>query len=323
MLAADGGRCHSRLLTPPIKILQPRPHPARKRLALRRRPAVEPHVDGHVLVGPGRAGQAALGQVGLDQGERQPGQAQALVDHGVQGVGEVGLVDGAQARGVAQFVQVAAQDLAQGHALRVVQVGHQRAAAVGGQGVLGQLRDQGDADGDQRVLAHGQPGQMVALQAAFDGGLGVAHEQVHLALQQHFHAVVQAGGDHFPAQLGHGLVEGGDDARQDGVRQRAAGRDGDGFIARAVGALQQAVGLLQDAQHFMGRGQQRLAGCRERGGLVAALDQGRARPFLQRADAAAKGRVGDVAALGGLVEAAGVGQGLQVLQQFEVEFVHG
>jgi hypothetical protein len=32
--------------------------------------------------------------------------------------------------------------------------------------------------------------------------------------------------------------------------------------------------------------------------------------------------VGDVAAFGGLVEAAGVGQGLQVLQQFEVEFVH-
>src|SRR5256885_17070949 len=77
LLAADGGRCHSRLLTPPIKILQPRPHPARKRLALRRRPAVEPHVDGHVLVGPRRPGQAALRQVGPDPGARPPSPAQA------------------------------------------------------------------------------------------------------------------------------------------------------------------------------------------------------------------------------------------------------
>jgi hypothetical protein len=143
-----------------------------------------------------------------------------------------------------------------------------------------------------------------------------------LALQQHFHAVVQAGGDHLPAQLGQALVERRDDAGQDRVRERAAGRNGDGFVARAVRALQQTVGLLQDAQHFMGGGQQGLAGRRERGGLVAPLHQGRARPFFQRADAAAKGRVGDVAAFGGLVEAAGVGQGLQVLQQFEVEFVH-
>ena len=92
--------------------------------------------------------------------------------------------------------------------------------------------------------------------------------------------------------------------------------DGFGLPPRHLQRLGAALG--QAAQDVFGHRAECLAGRGEFERVGGALEQGGAQPFLQRLDAAAQGRLGDVAAFGGTGEAALLGDGYEILQPDQV-----
>ncbi|CPN11067.1 Uncharacterised protein [Bordetella pertussis] len=131
----------------------------------------------------------------------------------------------------------------------------------------------------------------------------------HAGRQFHLRAVQQARGalaqPRYP--VGH-----------QGTRQAAAGADAQDALFLAASAAQlfaHPIDLLDD---LAGRLQQGFALRRQHDRRAAALDQRRAGPGLQRADAPPEGRMRDVAQLGRAHEAAGLRQRDQVFEEFQV-----
>ncbi|KAG1172183.1 hypothetical protein G6F35_016923 [Rhizopus arrhizus] len=161
-------------------------------------------------------------------------------------------------------------------------------------------RTDGRADGHQLVGADAPAPVAGVVDLGVERLVRMAQQEIHLAVRQHVHPVVQRGGDDFQLERRHALLHAGHHARQHGMRQRLARGDGDLAVALLLGLLQRLACVAQDVQHVDGRSQHAAPRRVEGGGLMAALNQRHARPFLKRLDAAPERRMRHAARLGRL-----------------------
>ena len=160
--------------------------------------------------------------------------------------------------------------------------------------------------------------ELPAVQRHHQRGVVVQDGKVGQAVLQVMHRIRQrTGGD---AQLAIGQIglQPHQPVGHDGARQGAAGAQRHGAALAACNGHEFVVRLREVARHLQRGVQKRLARSRELDGAGLSLDQRRARPGLQRANAAPKGRVGDMAQLGRAGEAALLRQRHEVLQPFQL-----
>ena len=204
----------------------------------------------------------------------------------------------------------------QGQLGGVGQVGHPR--GIGPEPVQRLPLRRGARHGHQPVGGHRQVRELARIEPDGQRRVVVHEREVRLVALQHAHGVGQRpGADAQLAALQNGL-QAHQPVGHHGARQGAARGQGHGAGLAPGQALQLFVRLREVAHHLPGGVQKTLPGRREGDGASAPLHQRRARPGLQRADAAAKRGVGDMPQLGGTGEAALLRQHDEVFQPFQL-----
>jgi hypothetical protein len=108
--------------------------------------------------------------------------------------------------------------------------------------------------------------------------------------------------------------------REEGVGQGVGGGEAQGRGLLAAGLARFAAQLDDPADQLVGAGAELLAGGRQGYAVGGAVEQRRADPVLQRADATAERGLGDVPVLRGAREVSRLGQGHEI---FEPDQFHG
>ncbi len=155
----------------------------------------------------------------------------------------------------------------------------------------------GLADGHERILSHGQIRVPDRVQVQGQARVVVSKHQVAIAIDQGEHGIMHIGGNHARAQVADMPAHGVEPARQEVQGYRVSGRDLKAGSWHAMFGPDNGARIDQFAQDVVRRFLEQAPGGREGGGVSAPVDKVGAHPLLERLDASAEARLGDVADL--------------------------
>ncbi|MNQ94342.1 hypothetical protein D3C85_1098570 [compost metagenome] len=141
-------------------------------------------------------------------------------------------------------------------------------------------------------------------------------DQVTATFAQGVHRLAHVGGDKAAGDVQAVGPQPRDPLREEAKRQGVGGGELQHLALLALQVMQVAHHLAQLLHHAARGNQEQLARLGQLHRGTRAVHQSQPQRRLQAADAPAEGRLGDETPLGGLGEAAGIGQGDEVFQPF-------
>jgi len=261
--------------------------------------------------------QFAAGQLGAHAQLRYPGDAEAFQGHAFQAVGHGGLIDGGKAQ-----LTLTQKTIYRAPEKRPGAVRQQRYADVTFQ--IEQRLTLGIRRTHREHLGLAQVQRREDFRIHLHRCVRVVERQhqVAAAFAQRVHRVADVGRDQPCGDVQPFIAQLRNPAREEAQRQRVRGRDLHHFALPAFQVMQVAQHFAELFDHGARGHQKQLPGRRQFDRRARAVDQRQAQRRFEAADPPTERRLGHEAPFGRLREAAGGGQGTEVLEPFAFQIHH-